>query len=112
MILVNPIISSKSDEDTDLKEEGCLSFPQIYGKVRRHKKIEIEYQTVTGESIKKSLEGKFYIIKYFLYNIRTFTHLFLQGYPARIFQHEYDHLDKVLFIDRFEPDDKLVRTLS
>ena len=57
MILVNPVITSKSEEDTDLKEEGCLSFPQIYGKVRRFKKIDIEYQTITGEKVNKSLEG-------------------------------------------------------
>ncbi len=59
MILVNPVITSKSEEDTDLKEEGCLSFPQIYGKVRRFKKIDIEYQTITGEKVNKSLEGQF-----------------------------------------------------
>ena len=57
MILVNPVITSKSEEDSDLKEEGSLSFPQIYGKVRRFKKIDIEYQTITGEKVNKSLEG-------------------------------------------------------
>lgn len=83
MILVNPVILGKSDEK-DLREEGCLSFPLISGKVERHKWIEVEYQTISGEKIKKKFEGM----------------------PARIFQHEYDHLDKVLFIDRLVPEDK------
>jgi len=85
MILVNPVFLSKSDA-TDLKEEGCLSFPQIDGKVYRHTSIEVEYQTVTGEKIVKQF----------------------QDMPARIFQHEYDHLDQVLFIDRLVPEDKAI----
>jgi len=72
MVLVNPVITARSEE-TDVREEGCLSFPQIYGKVVRHKWVEIEYQTVTGERLKQRLDG----------------------FPARVFQHEYDHLDKV-----------------
>ena len=72
MVLVNPVITAQSEE-TDVREEGCLSFPQIYGKVERHKWVEIEYQTVTGERLKQRLDG----------------------FPARVFQHEYDHLDKV-----------------
>jgi peptide deformylase len=80
---VNPIILSTSEE-TDLQEEGCLSFPQINGQVYRHVWIEVEYQTITGETKQ---------IKF-------------DGFPARIFQHEYDHLDKVLFIDRLIDVDK------
>ena len=72
MILVNPIVTSQSEE-TDLEEEGCLSFPLILGKVYRHKWITVDYQSVTGE--KKSVK--------------------LEGWPARLFQHEFDHLDKV-----------------
>ena len=86
MILVNPTILSKSD-DKDLREEGCLSFPLISGKVERHKAIEVEYQSIlTGEKVRTKFEGM----------------------PARIFQHEYDHLDKVLFIDRLVPEDKAI----
>ena len=83
MVLVNPSILSASEE-RDVKEEGCLSFPLITGRVERHKWIEVQYQSVTGETIRKRFEGL----------------------PARIFQHEYDHLDKVLFIDRLVPEDK------
>lgn len=83
MILVNPSIIAKS-EDTDSREEGCLSFPQINGDVIRSTWIEVEYMTVSGEKVQKKFEGL----------------------AARIFQHEYDHLDKVLFIDRFGEKDK------
>ena len=83
MVLVNPIILAKSQE-TDVQEEGCLSFPQINGNVERSLWIEVEYQTLTGETKRVKFEG----------------------FPARIFQHEYDHLDKVLFIDRFVPIDR------
>ena len=85
MILVNPSIVSKS-EDTNMREEGCLSFPQINGEVERSISIDVEYQTLTGE--KKEVK--------------------LENLPARIFQHEYDHLDKVLFIDRFEERDQKI----
>jgi len=84
MILVNPVILAKSEEK-DVREEGCLSFPLISGKVERHTSIEVEYQVVdSGEKVRTRF----------------------QGMPARIFQHEYDHLDKVLFIDRLVPEDK------
>lgn len=85
MVLVNPRIISKS-EDTNFREEGCLSFPQINGDVERSLTIDVEYQTVTGE--KKTV--------------------MLEKLPARIFQHEYDHLEKVLFVDRFGEKDQKV----
>ena len=72
MVLVNPSIVSKSEEKAS-GEEGCLSFPQIYGYVSRHKWIEVEYQNLDGNKIVKRFEDK----------------------PSVIFQHEYDHLDKV-----------------
>ena len=72
MIIVNPIITGQSTE-TDLEEEGCLSFPLIRGQVYRHRWITVDFQTLTGE--KKTLK--------------------MEGWPAQIFQHEYDHLDKV-----------------
>jgi peptide deformylase len=84
-ILINPVIVSKSEE-TDLRQEGCLSFPMINGRVYRSLTIDIEYQDLKGN--KKSMQ--------------------LTGFPARIFQHEYDHLDRVLFIDRFIDEDKAI----
>ncbi len=72
MVLVNPIIVETSPEK-DSREEGCLSFPQINGKVDRFKWVSVDYLTTAGE--KKSTK--------------------FQGFEARVFQHEYDHLDKV-----------------
>lgn len=83
MILVNPSIVERSSE-TDLMEEGCLSFPQIHGQVRRHVWVRVQYSNVLGQA----------------------TECTLRGLPARIFQHEFDHLDKVLFIDRMEMEDR------
>lgn len=83
MILANPVVITRSEE-TNLREEGCLSFPLISGHVERHVWIEVEYNNLAGETARVKL----------------------QGMPARIFQHEYDHLDKVLFIDRLVPADK------
>ncbi len=73
---INPKILST--EGSDLFEEGCLSIPGIRGEVERSFKIKVSYQTVQGEEIIEQLEGL----------------------HARVFQHEYDHLEGVLFIDR------------
>lgn len=51
MVLVNPVITAKSEE-TNLREEGCLSFPQIHGTVQRHTWVEVEYQAISGEKKK------------------------------------------------------------
>ncbi|KAJ1424255.1 dubious peptide deformylase [Ochromonadaceae sp. CCMP2298] len=83
MILCNPEVVGASGIMA-LGEEGCLSFPQIYGQVQRNTWVEVSYQTLAGERVNRRFEGK----------------------PAIIFQHEFDHLDKVLFIDRLEEEDK------
>jgi len=83
MVLCNPRITSKSAE-TNVREEGCLSFPKLHGYVKRHVRIEVEYENVHG--VTHAAE--------------------LSGLPARIFQHEYDHLDKILFIDHFRHRDR------
>lgn len=73
---VNPRITKASQEETSLME-GCFSVRDLYGQVMRSSEIEIEYQDVFG----KKVIGK------------------LKGLPAKIFQHELDHLNGVLFID-------------
>jgi len=75
-VYINPKILST--EGSDLFEEGCLSIPGIRAEVERSFKIKVSYQTVQGEEIIEQLEGL----------------------HARVFQHEYDHLEGVLFIDR------------
>jgi peptide deformylase len=75
-VLINPEITSRSGEQTD--EEGCLSFPGLYFDVRRS-------GHVTARAL--DLEGKPFEIE-------------AEGYLARAIQHELDHLDGVLYIDR------------
>ncbi len=77
--IINPQILNHSEE-TVKDWEGCLSVPNVRGLVPRYRQIEIEYTTQAGE-IKQEI----------------FT-----DFIARIFQHELDHLDGILFIDRIE----------
>lgn len=76
-ILVNPKIVEYSDAK-DTAVEGCLSFPDMSGDVTRSKWIKVQATNLKGKPIKKK-----------------FT-----GWEARIFQHEYDHLDGTVYIDR------------
>jgi peptide deformylase len=81
-VVVNPeILSSEGTEDM---EEGCLSFPGVYGIVRRATKIHVRYRDL-------DLAEK---------------DLVLEGFVARIFQHEFDHLNGVVFVDRMEPTER------
>jgi peptide deformylase len=73
---VNPKILKS--EGADLVEEGCLSIPSVNADVERATQIKVEYQTLTGELVTETIEGL----------------------HARVFQHELDHLNGVLFIDR------------
>lgn len=82
-VLVNPVIVDRS-EAHDIETEGCLSFPDIHGPVERSKWIKVEALNLKGRKFKKK-----------------FT-----GYEARIFQHEYDHLKGVVFIDHLEDADR------
>jgi len=77
VFMVNPEILSMS-EQTVWGEEGCLSVPNERGQVERAQSIRVRYFTLNGEKV----EAEF------------------SGFPARIVQHEVDHLDGVLFVDR------------
>jgi peptide deformylase len=79
MVFINPVISRWSG--TAEGDEGCLSFPEIYAPVRRADKIRVSAYNLAGEEV----------------------HYDLAGLPARAVQHESDHLDGVLFIDRLTP---------
>ena len=81
VVLVNPKIIMTSGPKT-VFEEGCLSFPKLYGDVVRPSKVRVKAQDLQGKS--------------FFINIDKF--------PARIFQHEYDHLQGTLFCDRMATD--------
>jgi len=79
--LVNPKITSI--KGSQIGEEGCLSFPGLFVKVKRAQAVEVE-GLVLSEA---EGEGKLIKIK-------------AQGLLARVFQHEIDHLDGILMIDR------------
>lgn len=77
--MINPRILSHSDEI--VKDwEGCLSVPDVRGLVPRYREITVEYITKAGETKQE----------------------ILTDFVARIFQHELDHLDGILFIDRIK----------
>jgi peptide deformylase len=73
---INPEIVSGEGEVKDL--EGCLSFPGLWLRVNRYEKVNVKYQNTRGETIELTLDGL----------------------AARVFQHEYDHLDGVCFDTR------------
>jgi len=77
LCLVNPKIIKKSEE-REIGEEGCLSFPGIFLKIKRAREINVEAQNIKGEPVKMKAEGLL----------------------ARVLQHEIDHLDGILFFDR------------
>ncbi len=77
----NPEIVEMSHE-VGLYEEGCLSIPGVYYNIERPLKITVQAQDVTGKLFKLEADGIL----------------------ARVIQHEYDHLDGVLFVDRMEED--------
>ncbi len=79
--MINPKIVDKSKEMI-IREEACISLPNIVGDVRRHKQIHVEFL---------DLEGKKQSKKYKEFN-------------AVIIQHEIDHLDGILFIDKIIPE--------
>jgi len=79
-IFINPEIISQS-ADKNYYEEGCLSIPGIFEDVLRPKKIAVRYFDANFNRMEEELDG----IK------------------ARIFQHEFDHLDGILFIDKVNP---------
>ncbi|GAX24242.1 peptide deformylase [Fistulifera solaris] len=81
VIMVNPTIV-ESSEARNVETEGCLSFPGMDGPVERSKWIKVEAMNMKGKKIK-----------------RKFT-----DWEARIFQHEYDHLDGTVYIDRLDEE--------
>ena len=82
IVVINPTILSAEGEE--VAEEGCLSFPKIYGRVRRPERIHVRYRDLDWRE-------------------RDLT---LDGFVARIYQHESDHLDGKVFIDKMEPEDR------
>jgi len=84
-VLLNPEIVYRSEE-RELGEEGCLSIPEIYAKVERSREVLVKGMNEEGEKV--TMEA--------------------QGFLARILQHEIDHLDGILFVDRLSPSRRLL----
>lgn len=83
--MINPQILSHSD-DRVKGWEGCLSVPGLRGLVPRYREIEVTYQDRYGHQHRR----------------------YLKDFIARIFQHEYDHLQGKVFLDRVEHPDGIL----
>ncbi len=79
MVLINPEITPVGRETVE-DWEGCLSIPEIRGRVPRHRQISVRAYDRTGKRIEQRVSG----------------------FTARVIQHETDHLDGVLFLDRMK----------
>ena len=78
-VMINPTFEALS-ESIEKDWEGCLSIPSIRALVPRYKEIKISYTDITGKKINTQLEG----------------------FVARVFQHEFDHLEGKVYLDRVE----------
>jgi peptide deformylase len=76
-IIYNPVLVN-ADEEQELEQEGCLSFPGVWVQVNRSRAVMVRYQNNKGEFLLSRLEGL----------------------EARCFQHELDHLDGITFNKR------------
>jgi peptide deformylase len=83
LVFINPVISERKGMVE--REEGCLSFPEIWAPVRRPEKVKITAYNLAGQEVTYQAEGML----------------------ARAAQHELDHLDGVLFIDHLAPTNRL-----
>ncbi len=83
LALINVTILERSGPLT-VFEEGCLSFPEIYAEVKRPERCKVKYCDLEGRQFEREFEG----------------------FESRIVQHEYDHLEGVLLVDRMSPADK------
>lgn len=79
MVFINPQITRRNGSEED--EEGCLSLPEIYGPVTRATRIVVDAFDLAGQQFEVDLEDL----------------------DARVVQHEYDHIEGVMFTDRVAP---------
>ncbi len=83
--LINPVIVSASG--SQIGNEGCLSVPGYVGEVERYDRVVVKALAENGKSVKISAKG----------------------FLARVLQHEIDHLDGILYIDKLTSPDKLYK---
>lgn len=84
LIIINPVITSLTGKK-DIKKESCMSLPQVRGNVERRDKLLLSYLDRNGETKEIKIEG----------------------FKSRVVQHEIDHLDGILFVDRMSQDTSL-----
>ena len=82
-VIINPKITKKWGKSRE--SEGCLSFPEIFVDVQRAAGVHLTWQDIKGEQHEADLTG----------------------FPARVVQHEMDHLSGVLLVHRMSPVDKI-----
>jgi peptide deformylase len=80
MVIVNPVLLPVDEDGTASFYEGCLSVPGLTGLVARHRTVRVEALDEEGKPVDRVL----------------------RGWPARIVQHEVDHLRGILYLDRVE----------
>lgn len=83
LVFINPVITQRKGMAE--QEEGCLSFPELYAPVRRPEKVTVTAYNLSGEEVTYHADGLL----------------------ARAVQHEYDHLEGVLFVDHVSPANRL-----
>jgi peptide deformylase len=88
-VFINPVILEKKNGTVE-GEEGCLSFPGLYQKVRRARTVVVQAYTLKGEAVEVTASDL----------------------AARVWQHETDHLHGILFIDKMGPIAKLASRSS
>ena len=84
-LMINPSFEALSQMQ-EKGWEGCLSIPGIRAKVPRYTKIKVNYINALGDAVTQELEG----------------------FVARVFQHEYDHLDGLVYLDRVENNKDII----
>lgn len=81
LVFINPSLAEADGAEVDQYEEGCLSIPDIRERVERPVRVHLQYLDEAFEPRELTAQGMF----------------------ARVLQHEYDHLEGILFIDRISP---------
>ena len=81
-VFINPEIVERSGERRE--EEGCLSLPGLYAMITRADQVEVRYEDLEGKKVQRVAEGL----------------------EAKLFQHEIDHLDGILILDKMTPADR------
>ncbi|MFA5004196.1 MAG: peptide deformylase [Candidatus Saccharimonadales bacterium] len=81
-VFINPVVTKYEGEIVE-DYEGCLSVKDIYGKVPRHSKVRIKATDMNGKEVRLTAEG----------------------FLARVFQHEIDHTNGIVFIDHIKDDE-------